>query len=817
MEPTIFRYIIRHGWRQQLVLVCLAMISHPFLYGTLELPKIIINDAIGREDFPRDVMGVEFEQIEFLLSLCCVFLVLVLINGGLKYVNNVMIGIVGERMLRRLRYELFTRVLRFPLSRFRKTSQGELVSMITAETEPLGGFIGEAAALPAYQGGQLVTYLIFMFVQDPILGVAAIALYPVQIYVIPKLQRRVNTLAKERVRTVRRLSERIGDTVSGMQEVHANDTAEFERAHFARWVGTIFDIRYRIYRLKFLIKFINNFIAQLTPFFFFSIGGILVIEGDLTIGALVAVLAAYKDLSAPWKEVLNYYQRMEDARVKYDQLIEQFDPPGMLDGTLQQMTPGAVPALGGDVSAISLTLEEEGGVKIVDGATFRFPVSARVAVVGSDGSGRSGLVRMLGRLLQPTSGTLAVDGQNLFTLSQSVTGRRIGYVGPNAYVFAGGVGDNLLYGLKHYPAAEVADSAEQRLGRIREAKETGNTVSDPDAEWIDYGALGVTGREALVDRVIDVLRQTALLDDVLAFGLQGTINPESEADLAARFLEARQVLRERLAESQYKGLVEPFDRDRYIMNMTAAENLLFGTPVGPEFDPERLGDNPYMLSVLDQVGLTDEFVISGYRAASIIVELFEGVPEAGEFFDRFSFVTADELPDYQAVVRRVDPERLDAISAGDRRMLMSLPFRLVPTRHRLGLLDQRITDRLLEARHAFAYGLPGHLRHAVAFFDAEAYNPAATVQDNILFGKPEFGRQNSQQRVAALIADVVDSLGLRRALVEVGLNHEVGIGGARLSAGQRARAVAPRRGLRPGASSAAGTRCGGSACDPRPR
>ena len=74
------------------------------------------------------------------------FLALVLINGAFKYRINTLKGRLGERMLRRLRYELYARVLRFPLPRFRKVSQGEIIPMITAEVEPLGGFIGDHSA-----------------------------------------------------------------------------------------------------------------------------------------------------------------------------------------------------------------------------------------------------------------------------------------------------------------------------------------------------------------------------------------------------------------------------------------------------------------------------------------------------------------------------------------------------------------------------------------------------------------------------------------------------------------------------------------------
>ena len=75
----------------------------------------------------------------------------------------------------------------------------------------------------------------------------------------------------------------------------------------------------------------NNFLALLTPFFFYSIGGWLVIRGDMTVGSLIAVLGAYKDVSAPWKMLLGYYQRKEDARIKYEQLIEKFELNDLLE------------------------------------------------------------------------------------------------------------------------------------------------------------------------------------------------------------------------------------------------------------------------------------------------------------------------------------------------------------------------------------------------------------------------------------------------------------------------------------------------------
>ena len=85
--------------------------------------------------------------------------------------------------------------------------------------------------------------------------------------------------------------------IGGATEVRANDTMRFELADASSRLGTIYGIRVEIYKRKFFVKFLNNFLAQVTPFFFYAIGGYFVIQGQLTVGALVAVIAAYKE---PW-------------------------------------------------------------------------------------------------------------------------------------------------------------------------------------------------------------------------------------------------------------------------------------------------------------------------------------------------------------------------------------------------------------------------------------------------------------------------------------------------------------------------------------
>jgi len=96
-----------------------------------------------------------------------------------------------------------------------------------------------------------------------------------------------------------------------------------------------------------------------------------------------------------------------------------------------------------------------------------------------------------------------------------------------------------------------------------------------------------------------------------------------------------------------------------------------------------------------------------------------------------------------------------------------------------------MADRLVAARHSLAERLERDLPDAVAFYRADAYNAAASLQDNILFGRLAFGKAGAEQIVGEALSDVVDGLGLRETVIEVGLNYNVGVGGSRLSAVQR--------------------------------
>jgi putative ABC transport system ATP-binding protein len=188
---------------------------------------------------------------------------------------------------------------------------------------------------------------------------------------------------------------------------------------------------------------------------------------------------------------------------------------------------------------------------------------------------------------------------------------------------------------------------------------------------------------------------------------------------------------------------------------------------------------------LRATGLDELLLRTGHKVAETMVELFSGLPPGHEFFAQYSFIHQDDLPQFEAILTRVTDTGLKGLAEADRRLLLALPLKLIAARHRLGLIDESFEARVIEARRYFAAHLPQELRDAVEFFDPARYNSAATLQDNILFGKIVTGQAGAVERITKLVRELLDDLELRPMVVRSGLDFQVGVGGARLAPAER--------------------------------
>lgn len=746
----------------------------PLLYLTLELPKRIINDAIGATSSVVEVWGYSLPQTNFLIILCFAFLAAVLAHGLMKMRINTMKGVLSERMLRRFRYQLISRALRFPQPYFERVSQGELVSMITAESEPMGGLMGDAISQPVLQAGQMITILSFLFLQSVWFGLAAVALIPVQAWLIPRLQRQINLLNKKRIQEVRVLAAQIGENAAGAATLRANGGWRYRRAMISDQLGRLFGIRFEIYQKKFFMKFINNFISQLTPFMFYLVGGLLVLQGSVSLGALVAALAAYKDLSSPWKELLTYYNQTQDMSLRWDVVNERFAPDGMQDEKLFEGEPEARPRLNGDIVLDRVSVRDIDGNQVLDDLDLTFPRGQTVGIAAPSEEDRRAVAELLTREILPSAGRVKIGEQNLADLHQAIIASRIGYASSRPVMFQGSLGDNVMMPVRFKPLSDATDDP-----GYSETLRAGNSADPFNTEWLDPSVAGLDSAKALRDwwlQLIDGMGSGAAL---FQRGAEQAFDAGAHPDLAQKLVELRPLVQQAVHAAGLEQQALIFDRDAYNPALPVAENLLFATPRVP-VTQGLLAEQTVFLGQLRELGLDETLIALTRDVIDMLRQIFGLDGTDHPLFRKLGL----EAQTYETAVELVERTRKEGGAGLDDEQLANLlAVPLVVSAEQIGpAFSNELKDRILELRHSHSEKLLERLLDVFVPLDPDKFAPGLTVMENALFGKvSQIGGARSDE-ARKLIVDVLAENGARPPVVELIYDIPVPLGGQNLPA-----------------------------------
>ncbi|WAC27959.1 ABC transporter transmembrane domain-containing protein [Ancylobacter sp. SL191] len=808
MAGNFFRYVWRHSRREQLIVLCFVLFSLPFYWWSLDVPKRIVNEAIQGDVFAHgetsarlfDITlslpdflggwswhvtdGLMLAQVPYLFALSMVFLVLTLINGWFKYVINIRKGVLGERMLRRLRFELFALAMRFRPEDVRTTKSAEVTSMIKDEVEPIGGFFGEAFITPAFLGTQALTAMAFILTQNLWLGTLALALILVQGIVIPHLRREQIRLGRMRQIESRVLAGRIGEMVEAAPALHVYGVTGYTASEIGKRLGTLFDIRLRLYRRKFAVKYLNNLLAQLTPFIFYTLGGYLALQGKLDIGQLVAVIAAYRDLPTPIKELIDWDQQRADVTVKYEQVVGAFSKEFLMPKEPAEL-PAPIPA-DAPITLVGLRVVNGRGIVQVDRMSAAIARPARVALVGPTGSARDVIPKVLGRQITDYQGSATLGSHEIGTMNDAEASSALLYVSGEPYIMSGTIRDNLCLALRRAtPPEEEPKDSWARYWRD-EARMTENPTVSPEADWIDYRGFGIEGPEALNAAIVAALRVVRGYDDIFRVGMSSQLGDNLDPAVAARLLEARGAILARVEAKGMGGFVETFMPDHFNTSASIGVNLLFGVSIGSRFAPENLAHDPFVRSIIAAEALVGPLTAIGLKMVETVAEAFQGLAASNPLRERYSFIDEAELgelwPQLQQTWQRGQRRQF---SPELRDKLIGYALMYVEPQHRLNLIDDQLVARVLRARASFREFLPAADADQIEFYDPGRLMPAASIRDNLLFGRIRYGKVHMREKIVAAAAQVLDELDLETFVVARGLDQEAGPGGRLLSPQQR--------------------------------
>lgn len=783
MDQSLFRFIWSNSRRPQLLTLAVSLGSLPLLYLALELPKTIINEAISGEHWPRSHLGHSIDQLPFLSILCFAFIFLVALNAYIRHRINVMKAGISVLLLHRLRQMLVARVLRFPLPEFKKVAPGEIASMVISEVAPFGRFFGDSIAVPVFEGALFATILAFVFAQDFYLGIAAAALVPIQALLVPRLQRRVNELTAAIMVHERELSNRITEVVEGVKDVHAQDGSAHVLAGIGdRLTSLSSDSAEAAYRASFL-AFCNTVLGQVTPFFFYLLGGGLVIAGDLSFGALVAALAAHRDLAKPWEDLLDYYREFAEARTKFDVVLRQFTVEGMRRIEIPGEQRLGSSSLVGPIEANGLGYVDEDGRHVLDNVHFHFGSGDRIVILSDSGNTRDVVASILSRLCTPSRGSLRFAGCETSELHASTAGTCIALLDSQPTFFNTSVGENLYFGLSSPTEPASADIPRPRSPSRRPGPE--QRLASLEQPWVNPQIGGLADRDALRARTLELLRALELEPELYSLGLSQDPESARSGPLGEQIVAARADVRASLARLHLDDLIQPFDVDRFNTYSTVAENILFGEAGDENRVSIQMAASPIMRRLLRELDLDRPLFEIGLRCAETLVELLRDLPAGHPFFEQYNLVTQNVLPDLAEINRVVLQRGVGKLSGPQRCRVMSLTFGIAPQRHRLGLIDQAMQKRLVDLRHLLRHRHPELVNGTVRPYDVHRYIPGLSILSNLVFGRIMFGRAHAETRVIEVVDEVIERRGLRDAILLQGLEANVGVGGRRLSVGCR--------------------------------
>ncbi|TIH15347.1 ATP-binding cassette domain-containing protein [Marinifilum sp. JC120] len=727
-------WVKNSNMKLQLILLVVIFFTVAVRLVPLEMQKRIINQAIS------------MRKVDLLFMYCGFYIASVVSASLLKYLITVLQTYIGQEALAKMRKELYAHILTLPLGYFRKANPGMVVSSLVTELAPAGEYVGQSVAVPVTNLLTLIAFAGYMFVLNPIMAGISIALYPLVIYLVPKLQKKSNKANKQRVDTTRNLSSHINETISGIHEIHGNGSYRIENRRYGAFVDRLFKIRITWILYKQGIKVLNNFFQNLGPFLLFIVGGYLAIQGRFDLGALVAFLSAYEKIYDPWKELMDFYQVHNDAGVRYSRVMEYFDtkPEFKLEPE------GRVPVkLKGNIEVQNLGFTVSGNIKLLKQINMQLKPGEQMALVGFSGSGKSTLAQCVSQLYKYTGGSVKIDGYEVGDLTKADMVHNMGIVAQAPFIFSGTIKANLLYS-----CAAVLEG-------------------DPEAEK----------KMPSRDNMIEAVQQAGIFVDVLRFGLNTLLDPEKETELSERLVRVRKNFHsdfgDRLAEH-----VEFYKDGKYLDFTCVAGNILFGHANDKSFSGRELGSNDYFQSFLKEAQLETPLLSLGRELAKQTVDILGNLPPDEVFFEQ-SPIPSEEFDEYKQLTARIEDTPLLELKGKDREMLLQLALGFIPGVHKIVALPAVLKGLILDGRMMFNSRISEDRPEAFSFYQMTDFIPSQTILDNILFGKPKTDHPKVQDAINQSMIQLLIEEDLLETVVELGMDFQVGTKGDKLSGGQR--------------------------------
>ena len=309
---SIYAYVWQTSRNSQIKVCFLASLVAFLSVLPLELQRRIVDSVVTNR------------EVWLLVLLGSIYLAVLLVQGGLKYCLNLFKGRILEEIARDLRQRILERNFvaneSQDIVKADNLDSGTAVSILTAESEDVGEFASASLSTPLLQVASIAWVLAYLIWLEPLIAGLALLVYAPQFFLVPKIQRAVNRLARRRTRTLRKL----GQEVVLLEGISAKAQARLGK-RTGIFVRQIFRVRMYIYRQKYILTFLGNFLSSFGVLIVLVVGGYMVIHDQTSVSTLVVFITGFQKISDPWDQLVNFYRSVSNARVTFGLVADAID------------------------------------------------------------------------------------------------------------------------------------------------------------------------------------------------------------------------------------------------------------------------------------------------------------------------------------------------------------------------------------------------------------------------------------------------------------------------------------------------------------
>lgn len=418
--------------RRNLVFIGLVLIVFSRL-SSLVLPwksKALLDDVIPNKDYDQ------------LYDLLLIVGIAILIQSVTSFLLTRILSVQAQYLILELRAQVQKKVLSLPISFFDNTKSGALVSRIMTDVEGVRNLIG--TGLVQMVGGTITAVLSLVLLIGISPSMTLFVLAPVAVFgfIALKAFGYIRPIFRKRGVINAEVTGRLTETLAGVRVIKAFNAEEQENKSFEQGVDRLFQNVKKSLTATALMTSSSTFLLGIASTGIMGIGGYKIMTGELTVGDFLSFTLLLGFLIAPIVQMSNIGSQLTEALAGLDRTEELMNMTTEEDSENRTIKLNDVK---GDIVFDNVSFSYEAGKEVLNNISFKVPSGSVTALVGSSGSGKSTIAGLSASFLNPKSGKILVDNQDLSKLNLSSYRQHLGVVLQDEFLFEGTIRENIMF------------------------------------------------------------------------------------------------------------------------------------------------------------------------------------------------------------------------------------------------------------------------------------------------------------------------------------------------------------------------------------